>query len=184
MEDAQIDGFHKVKGARITHGVPHSAGFFRTDERVEIRLSATAIGDKQAIKLLVNPAQYSETAWRPGVIYCVGKAAFWLYKATVFVDFKKRKNDEVRIVADRLLAAQIPKPKGRRTTRVSGRREAIPKQLKIDVWQRDSGRCAQCGARENLEFDHIIPLKLGGANTFRNLQLLFSACNKSKSADL
>lgn len=66
----------------------------------------------------------------------------------------------------------------------SGRREAIPDSVKMFVWQRDGGRCTRCGSNENLEFDHIIPLARGGANTERNLQLLCEPCNRLKGANL
>ena len=184
MEEVQIDGFHKVK-AKITHGVPCSAGLFRTEERVQIGLSASVIGEKQGIDLLVKPDEYRATSHTPGIIYYPGRTTFWLYKTSVFIDFNKRKRDEVKRIADRLLAPPKPKPRPTKThARVPNRRDAIPKQVKIGVWQRDSGRCVECGARENLEFDHIIPVKLGGANTFRNLQLLCSPCNRSKAANL
>jgi HNH endonuclease len=63
-------------------------------------------------------------------------------------------------------------------------REAIPDDVKVFVWNRDGGRCVTCGARERLEFDHVIPLALGGANTARNLQLLCETCNRSKGASI
>lgn len=56
--------------------------------------------------------------------------------------------------------------------------------MKIAVWQRDSGRCVECDSNEDLEFDHIIPLAMGGANTLRNLQLLCGSCNRRKGATL
>ena len=39
-----------------------------------------------------------------------------------------------------------------------------------------------CGSKKNLEFDHIIAVALGGADTARNLQLLCQSCNRSKGA--
>lgn len=63
-------------------------------------------------------------------------------------------------------------------------RKPIAQDVKLLVWQRDSGRCIDCGSNENLEFDHIIPVSMGGANTARNLQLLCESCNRRKGASL
>jgi len=64
------------------------------------------------------------------------------------------------------------------------RREPIPPAVKREVWRRDQGRCVQCSSQEQLEFDHIIPISKGGANTARNLQLLCEWCNRSKGASI
>ena len=53
--------------------------------------------------------------------------------------------------------------------------------VKQEVWQRDQGCCVECGSNELLEFDHIIPVSKGGANTARNIQLLCEHCNRTKS---
>ena len=63
-------------------------------------------------------------------------------------------------------------------------RRSIPREVKDRVWQRDQGRCAECGSQVLLEFDHIIPLAMGGSNTERNLQLLCEDCNRAKAANL
>ena len=60
------------------------------------------------------------------------------------------------------------------------RREAIPRVVQREVWQRDGGRCVECGTKEKLCFDHIVPFSRGGSNTVRNLQLLCERCNLSK----
>lgn len=56
----------------------------------------------------------------------------------------------------------------------------IPQDVKQAVWQRDGGKCVQCGATSYLEFDHIIPHSKGGANTVNNIQLLCRRCNGLK----
>jgi len=67
------------------------------------------------------------------------------------------------------------------TTAVGGTiRKAISQDVKDKVWNRDGGKCVECDSNENLEFDHIIPVAKGGANTYRNLQLLCEPCNRSK----
>ena len=56
----------------------------------------------------------------------------------------------------------------------------IPKKVQREVWRRDQGKCVECGSKENLEFDHIIPFSKGGSNTARNIQLLCENCNRKK----
>ena len=63
-------------------------------------------------------------------------------------------------------------------------RKPISQNVKDKVWNRDGGKCVQCGSNEDLEFDHIIPHSKGGADTYRNLQLLCEPCNRSKSAKI
>jgi hypothetical protein len=66
----------------------------------------------------------------------------------------------------------------------SAKRERIPESVRLFVWQRDEGKCVRCGSRELLEFDHIIPLALGGSNTERNIQLLCERCNREKKGNI
>lgn len=66
------------------------------------------------------------------------------------------------------------------TTEIPRRREAIARSIQREVWQRDGGKCVECGTKEKLCFDHIVPFSRGGSNTIRNLQLLCEKCNLSK----
>jgi 5-methylcytosine-specific restriction endonuclease McrA len=63
-------------------------------------------------------------------------------------------------------------------------RGAIPDDLKQYVWQRDAGRCRHCGGQYELQYDHIIPVTIGGAMTPENLQILCGPCNRRKGAGL
>jgi len=69
-------------------------------------------------------------------------------------------------------AASSPRP----------RREPIAERVRHEVWRRDQGRCVDCGGRERLEFDHIIPVSRGGSNTVRNIELRCERCNGRKGA--
>ena len=64
------------------------------------------------------------------------------------------------------------------------RREPIPRELRLAVWQRDGGRCVECESDFELQFDHVIPFSMGGATSVENLQLLCADCNRAKGAAL
>ena len=66
-------------------------------------------------------------------------------------------------------------------TKSQRKREYIPDKVKEMVWQRDEGQCRNCGAKENLQYDHIIPHSKGGSNEITNLQILCRNCNLNKS---
>lgn len=59
---------------------------------------------------------------------------------------------------------------------------SIPQEVKAQVWQRDGGKCVECGSGHYLEFDHVIPLSRGGATSASNLQILCRSCNRTKGA--
>jgi HNH endonuclease len=82
--------------------------------------------------------------------------------------------DDFRQLRVKLTAPPTPK----------ANRAPIPEEVRHTVWRRDEGNCVECGSRENLEFDHIIPLSQGGSNTERNLQLLCEPCNRRKGATI
>jgi hypothetical protein len=61
----------------------------------------------------------------------------------------------------------------------------IPPMVRRAVWKRDQGRCALCGARDNLHFDHIVPFSKGGSSLRSdNVQLLCARHNLRKGAGI
>ena len=52
------------------------------------------------------------------------------------------------------------------------------------MFARDGGRCVECGSDFELQYDHLIPLALGGGSGVDNLQLLCADCNRRKGAAL
>ena len=65
--------------------------------------------------------------------------------------------------------------------RHTDKRQAISEDIKLLVWTRDGGACTRCAARQQLHFDHVIPVAKGGGNSAENIQLLCQPCNLRKS---
>jgi len=61
------------------------------------------------------------------------------------------------------------------------KRDPIPEDVKLLVWARDGGCCVRCGSRQDLHFDHVIPVNKGGGNSEENIQILCQLCNLKKS---
>ena len=151
------------------------------------------------VKSEEEPQFFSEKLdwmWRHGANATYGTkmvavAGFWLYKNRIFVEADdldytpqerslliKEEFDKERKQFEKLQAKFFGIPND------SLSRSKIPSHVRIFVWQRDGGRCVECGSNENLEYDHIIPFTKGGSNTERNLQLLCGNCNRQKSDNI
>lgn len=67
----------------------------------------------------------------------------------------------------------------------SKRSRIIPTSIKLEVWKRDQGKCVECGATDELHFDHILPYSKGGTSLkAENVQLLCARHNLEKSAKI
>lgn len=111
---------------------------------------------------------------------------WWWFRKHVYVESEGLNADDVKALALQLqrrrdAALDRAHAEERGEALASARpREPIPESVRHEVWRRDQGRCVDCGAREKLEFDHIIPWNEGGSNTARNLELRCENCNGSK----
>jgi hypothetical protein len=90
------------------------------------------------------------------------------------LDRERRKRRQIERALD-LMHAEDPS---------GARREPIVEEVRRAVFRRDGGRCVSCGSAELLQFDHVIPVAMGGASTPENLQLLCAPCNREKGASL
>ncbi|HZZ85834.1 MAG TPA: HNH endonuclease [Anaeromyxobacteraceae bacterium] len=88
----------------------------------------------------------------------------------------------VEVTAGYIGPAKPEPPSSQRSAAQS--RPAIPAALRREVWVRDRGQCTwrgkdghRCESRWQLEFDHAIPVALGGPTTAANLRLTCRAHN-------
>ena len=115
---------------------------------------------------------------------------YWAYAGRIYSESEGLSREEVQallISRDRRARRKIDRAVAmvhRAEAAPTRRREHIPDDVKQFVWERDQGRCTNCGAATDLEFDHIIPVSMGGSSTERNLQLLCASCNGMKAAGL
>lgn len=110
---------------------------------------------------------------------------YWLDDGAVYSTTETLTADDVdALVRDlrRRVTVALDRARARVDAGKAHRRHSIPDEVKVAVWRRDGGRCVQCGSAADLEYDHVIPVALGGSSTVRNLQLLCEPCNRSKGA--
>jgi len=85
---------------------------------------------------------------------------------------------------DRRRARKLERAHAELEAEAAPRRAPIPREVRRVVWARDGGRCVDCGAGFDLQYDHVIPHAMGGADTEANLQLLCGDCNRAKGNGL
>jgi hypothetical protein len=130
-------------------------------------------------------AIHARQAEEPVALHADGRRRWWLFEDRVYWEddglaaadvraLVREREDRARRRLQRAhaIAAAQPGP----------RRAGIPAAVRRAVWERDGGACARCGARFDLQYDHVIPVALGGASTADNLQVLCGDCNRRKGA--
>ncbi len=112
---------------------------------------------------------------------------YWLYQDKLYWENDGLDMESVKALIDAREGKKKRKiefVKGPSTAKGKPSPRYISDDVKVTVWRRDGGRCIKCGSNENMEFDHVIPVALGGSSTERNIQLLCERCNREKGADL
>jgi len=144
---------------------PVAEGAPITNAARRVQFSFTA--DESLLRDVERAKELSRHKWPGGKLEDVFAGAIKLLLEKIDPDIRNRRKERARRLA------------------AGGRSRNIPQDVKNEVWRRDGGRCAfkagdgrVCGARVNLEFDHILPWALGGASgESANVRLLCRAHN-------
>lgn len=113
---------------------------------------------------------------------------YWLYQGNYYKDTDRLTAAEVKALI--VSRTKMKRARINRAVTIANapetpideqRRGYIAEDIRLLVWERDGGKCVKCGARHELQFDHIIPFSLGGGSTEHNLQILCGSCNRAKS---
>jgi hypothetical protein len=154
----------------------------------EVVMEEARLVDRQGFSGYLSMVEYS---WRDVSYFPVDGEQYWVAGGLLYSSQEELSPEDVAV-----LLAEAESRKRRRLERAQAvvtstadvrervHRKPIPADVRMFVWQRDGGRCVECGSNAALEFDHVIPVSLGGANTARNLQLLCEGCNRRKGASL
>jgi len=110
------------------------------------------------------------------------RAGIWSYNGIFhLVDAWMEADERRRVCKFRLVAVEGEDDFSQPVRLDAERRRIIPTQVKLEVWKRDAGKCAMCGATDELHFDHIVPFSRGGTSlTSANVQLLCARHNLAK----
>lgn len=119
-----------------------------------------------------------------------GERTYWRYAGRWYTDNEGLSQEDVHaLLVSRALRREDTVNRARSiaaTQRLPApaQRRGIPDDVKLLVMQRDGGACRECGSTAELQFDHVIPVSLGGGSTEDNLQILCGPCNRRKGASV
>jgi hypothetical protein len=110
------------------------------------------------------------------------RTGIWSYNGIFHLVDSWQERDGVRTVFKfRLIAVEGEEDLSEAPLANPIRRRVIPTAVKLQVWQRDGGKCVVCGATDELHFDHDLPWAKGGTSLVAdNVQLLCARHNISK----
>jgi 5-methylcytosine-specific restriction endonuclease McrA len=123
-----------------------------------------------------------------GLIEAEGRTWWWFQDCFYWEDEGLTAHDVMALVMERERRRQRKLERAHAALRQEAdpapRRELIPVEIRKAVFDRDGGRCRNCGSNFDIQYDHIIPFSMGGSSTLQNLQILCAPCNREKGASL
>jgi hypothetical protein len=174
----------------------------RTDNNAEVvklpwTLSRTLTGRRYAVrsghkvlelrwsKAQAGAAQQAQ-ANEPVQVCREGRRSLWYYLDGFYWDDDGLDVEDIKALVlqrKRRLEQKLNSARSMMRAEETGRptRTSVPTELRRAVFERDGGRCVECDEAFDLQYDHILPVALGGATTLENLQLLCADCNRRKS---
>jgi hypothetical protein len=110
------------------------------------------------------------------------KKGIWSYNGVFhLVDAWQEDDEHRKVFKFKLIAVEGDEDFTQPVKKDLPHRRIIPTHVKLEVWKRDGGKCTQCGATDELHFDHILPYSKGGTSiTADNVQLLCARHNLQK----
>lgn len=124
----------------------------------------------------------------PVALHDAGARRYWIYGDRFWWEDEGLEPEDVRaLVEDRVRRNRRRLEQAHAELARAGaaaRRSPLPRSLRRAIFERDGGHCTECGSSFELQYDHVIPVALGGASTEENLQLLCADCNRRKGTAL
>jgi len=154
------------------------------------------VGARKAYRLLkVHKKEFAQNSevqrTYPLAVATVDQRTYWQFQDRFFIDNEgldaaavhallvtRQQRQTQRIDRAQQIVAMGTGPRERNV------RGMIPDDVKHLVWTRDQGRCRHCGSTVELQFDHVIPVAMGGNGEAENLQILCGPCNRRKGAGI
>jgi hypothetical protein len=145
----------------------------------------TPAGSPTQNGLFYQAAEKAKAGLRPPErvrVYEKLRQGIWSYNGVFhLVDAWRQENNGRHVFKFKLVAVEGEDDLSVPARPNATRRRVIPTHVKLEVWQRDGGRCTVCGATDELHFDHVVPFSKGGTSLVaENVQLLCARHNIEK----